>query len=580
MFVPDTDPEPDSKVEFLDLAVMDSLFKYLRREYEDESVQFFDNLEKIESLSTTKIEPMIRYIFKRVLVCDCSDAVMEIFVVRSKHLKRDRKVLAEIESMQKNIAALHLLRYYQFYTTSKAMEVDSWLVDEKALIPLDPEKYNAMEKCLSEHCIGSPIGHAFTAKGWARAFIETVLELPVAVSIADARTFENPGFPLIYVNKHFEMLTGYNRQYCLGKNCKFLQFFPTTMKKSLKLRKKITTSAANISSLDDPEIEHPDGKISFLVSKDYEKVREYFPKEEFFQEPVEEDQTFVVEQMSEALKAGNPFICIVQNYRSDGSKYLCLLCLRPLFGSDGKYAFVVGLHYDVTALVDPHAPDEPIDWDSRPGSPSNGAALDGRVAGSHLHLVHDHYDHGLKINNEDGEDSPDVTPRMEPERLLSGGMMNGLLFNKSLSSREDVGKNASAKARATQAAVFTASGKVKAIGESSTGESGDQEDPDMSLYTGINPDDIVPESETSSPAKSIRGHRIDYTLPGSVVKFVYLVLMFSKIFPRLIPRVAVGVILKELHLITTDQNDKRVADLNAKSKVIGTAASNPGVSDS
>lgn len=613
--------------EFMEVSLLDALFKYLRKEYEDESVQFFENMEKLESMSPPKIETMVRYIFKRVVVCDCNDVVLQLFLRRTQHLNREKRVLQEIHGLQKYVSVLYLLRYFQFYTISKSMEKDSWLVDETALIPLDPGCYNSMEKCLASQCKIHPTAHAFTAKGWARGFIDTMLALPLAVSVADARTFENPGFPLIYVNKHFEMLTGYSREYCLGKNCKFLQFFPTTRQKTLKLRSKPTTSSANISSLDDPDIEHPDGKINFLIAKDYEKMRAFFPSEEFYQDAVEEDQTYVVEQMSEALKAGNPFVCIVQNYRSDGSKYLCLLCLRPLFDSDGKYAFVVGLHYDVTKLVDPDASDEPIDWDSRPVSPNKGTAIDpqgGRVAGISgnnklkEHLVHDHHDRGLKINNDDGEDTPPTTPRMGSAASGSGlgatviNMTTGLLFNKTLSARNKASEDAVSKAREAQDQVLTRSGKAKLLSGSGEEEATQflvdsretyqskasttskaqqqQQQPggvvnfvDLPADSGIDrtsgdilpplPSASGPNSGTSSPAKSIRGRRVDYTHPGSLLKFIYLVLMFSKIFPRMIPRVAVGQILQQLHDIVTDREDMLVTDFNEKNQVIGTAAS-------
>ena len=52
----------------------------------------------------------------------------------------------------------------------------------------------------------------------------------------------------------------------------------------MKMRAKITTSAANVSSLDDPDVEKVDGRIDFLVTRDYEKVKEFFPKEWMFQE--------------------------------------------------------------------------------------------------------------------------------------------------------------------------------------------------------------------------------------------------------------------------------------------------------
>jgi PAS domain S-box-containing protein len=45
-------------------------------------------------------------------------------------------------------------------------------------------------------------------------------EAPVGITIADAR---DPELPLIYANDAFEDLTGYDREYAMGRNCRFLQ---------------------------------------------------------------------------------------------------------------------------------------------------------------------------------------------------------------------------------------------------------------------------------------------------------------------------------------------------------------------
>ena len=51
-------------------------------------------------------------------------------------------------------------------------------------------------------------------------FMNAVGNSAMGICIADARL---PNFPLIYVNKPFEKLTGYDFEYCRGKNCRFLQ---------------------------------------------------------------------------------------------------------------------------------------------------------------------------------------------------------------------------------------------------------------------------------------------------------------------------------------------------------------------
>jgi hypothetical protein len=60
------------------------------------------------------------------------------------------------------------------------------------------------------------------ANPWLKALVGSFEDLPVCISIASASA-EMRGFPLVYVNKCFEMITGYDRSEIIGQNCKFLQ---------------------------------------------------------------------------------------------------------------------------------------------------------------------------------------------------------------------------------------------------------------------------------------------------------------------------------------------------------------------
>ncbi|MEN7537014.1 PAS domain-containing protein [Aurantiacibacter flavus] len=48
----------------------------------------------------------------------------------------------------------------------------------------------------------------------------TMEELPFSLVIADAQL---PDMPLVYVNRAFERVTGYSREFVIGRNCRFLQ---------------------------------------------------------------------------------------------------------------------------------------------------------------------------------------------------------------------------------------------------------------------------------------------------------------------------------------------------------------------
>lgn len=57
---------------------------------------------------------------------------------------------------------------------------------------------------------------------WLRNLLASVENLNFCVTLATARP-DRRGFPLIYVNKAFERLSGYAREEIVGQNCKFLQ---------------------------------------------------------------------------------------------------------------------------------------------------------------------------------------------------------------------------------------------------------------------------------------------------------------------------------------------------------------------
>lgn len=55
---------------------------------------------------------------------------------------------------------------------------------------------------------------------WLRSLVLTMENLHIPFSMSSARS-DRPGFPLIYVNKAFERLTGYDRREIMGQSCKY-----------------------------------------------------------------------------------------------------------------------------------------------------------------------------------------------------------------------------------------------------------------------------------------------------------------------------------------------------------------------
>jgi len=57
---------------------------------------------------------------------------------------------------------------------------------------------------------------------WLFAFLTMVENFPLSVTLSSASP-DRFGFPLIYMNRHFEKITGHDRKLALGANCRFLQ---------------------------------------------------------------------------------------------------------------------------------------------------------------------------------------------------------------------------------------------------------------------------------------------------------------------------------------------------------------------
>lgn len=127
---------------------------------------------------------------------------------------------------------------------------------------------------------------AFATSGFLSALIGSLESLPVAVSLSTASQ-SRLGFPLIYVNPIFEESTLFSRKEIVGQNCKFLQSDKT-----------------------------------------------------------EKDS---IARLSEALKTAKPVKVAITNIRKDGVMFHNLLVMKPIFDFKGKYAYVIGLQFDVTS---------------------------------------------------------------------------------------------------------------------------------------------------------------------------------------------------------------------------------------
>jgi len=107
-----------------------------------------------------------------------------------------------------------------------------------------------------------------------------------SISLADAR---RPDCPLIYVNRGFEFLTGYSREECIGRNCRFLQ---------------------------GPETDRS-----------------------------------VVGKIRRAAEQGEDLIVDLRNYRKNGSAFWNRLSLKPVRNAAGELTHIIGIQSDITPML-------------------------------------------------------------------------------------------------------------------------------------------------------------------------------------------------------------------------------------
>ena len=72
-------------------------------------------------------------------------------------------------------------------------------------------------------------------------FVSALDDRPTAISIADANL---PDTPLVFVNKAFSKLTGYDKDTCLGQNCRFLQGPDTNSSAVTEIRNAVSTATS------------------------------------------------------------------------------------------------------------------------------------------------------------------------------------------------------------------------------------------------------------------------------------------------------------------------------------------------
>jgi PAS domain S-box-containing protein len=100
---------------------------------------------------------------------------------------------------------------------------------------------------------------------------------------------DQPDNPIVYANEAFELITGYDRNEIVGRNCRFLQ------------------------------------------GEDRDQAE--------------------IERIREALREHKPVTVTLRNYRKNGELFYNQFSIRPLFDQNGKLIYYLGTQYDVSEKV-------------------------------------------------------------------------------------------------------------------------------------------------------------------------------------------------------------------------------------
>jgi PAS domain S-box-containing protein len=100
---------------------------------------------------------------------------------------------------------------------------------------------------------------------------------------------DQPDNPIVYANAAFELITGYEQEEIIGRNCRFLQG----------------------NDREQPEIE----------------------------------------RIREALRTQQPVTVTLRNYRKDGTRFYNRFSIRPLYDRAGRLIYYLGVQYDVTEQI-------------------------------------------------------------------------------------------------------------------------------------------------------------------------------------------------------------------------------------
>jgi len=204
------------------------------------------------------------------------------------------KVIQSIDDTLKELIDIMARTYFPMFIGSE--QYKNWRTPQSAKLAVETDtnveksvirtSRNSKKKTSGTSFIEpTAVERLFGSGSWLATLLGAAESLPICVTLADASP-TNPGFPLLYVNKVFEHVTGYSRDRIRGTNCKFLQ--------SSRSEKRA---------------------IAFL---------------------------------SKSLSLAKPVKVKITNFKANGDAFINLLAMKPIFDSHGNYRYVIGIQFDIS----------------------------------------------------------------------------------------------------------------------------------------------------------------------------------------------------------------------------------------
>lgn len=128
-----------------------------------------------------------------------------------------------------------------------------------------------------------------TGENWLASLLSASEGLPLGLSLATAKAYQH-GFPVIFVNKCFQMMTGYQRSDIVGKNLKFLQ--------------------------------------------------------------CKETEASQIKKLSDSLRGRRSCTVILTNKTATDATFRSVVAVKPILNDVNQYCYIVGIHIDVTKDAD------------------------------------------------------------------------------------------------------------------------------------------------------------------------------------------------------------------------------------